>query len=73
MIKKDIICQVLVQKKSKVLIYGVLNEFIPSYEPINLGYAGKPDDEQYEFQSEEEMIDCYINTLARASLSDDSR
>ncbi len=59
---RDIICQVLIDQKSTELIYAVLNEFIPGYEPINLDYAGKPNDEQYEFQSEDEMIQCYINT-----------
>ncbi|MDW7690952.1 hypothetical protein R9C00_20650 [Flammeovirgaceae bacterium SG7u.111] len=59
---QDIVCQVLVQEKSKELIYSVLNEFIPEYETINLDYVGKPDDEDYEFESEDEMISCYIET-----------
>lgn len=58
----DIICQVLVDHKSKELVYSVLNEFIPGYEKINLDYTGKPDDENYEFQSEDEMLSCYIDT-----------
>ncbi|MFC4818448.1 hypothetical protein [Flavobacterium sp. GCM10023249] len=44
------------------MIYSVLNEFIPDYETINLDYTGKPDDEYYEFKSEDEMIGCYIDT-----------
>ncbi|WP_289046752.1 hypothetical protein [uncultured Olleya sp.] len=59
---QDIICQVLVPTKSKALIYAVLNEFIPEYETINLDYTGKPNNENYQFQSEDEMISCYIET-----------
>ncbi len=59
---RDIICQVLVQKKSKELIYSVLNEFVSGYETINLSYTGKPDDEKYVFESEDEMIGSYIET-----------
>jgi hypothetical protein len=56
---QDIICQVLVEKKSKELIYSVLNEYIPGYEPLNLDYVGKPDDENYIFESEDQMISTY--------------
>jgi hypothetical protein len=59
---RDIICQVLVDYKSKELIYSVLNEFIPNYEKLNLDYAAKPDDENYLFQSEDEMISYFTNT-----------
>ncbi len=59
---RDIICQVLVEKKSKESIYSVLNEFIPRYETINLDYTGKPDDENYVFKSEDEMISSYTET-----------
>ncbi len=59
---QDIICQVLVQKKSKELIYLVLNEFIPEYETLNLDYVGKPNNEDYNFESEDEMISYYIET-----------
>lgn len=59
---RDIICQVLVEKKSKELIYSVLNEFIPGYETLNLDFTGKPDDENYLFESEDEMIACYTET-----------
>ena len=58
----DIICQVLIKQKSKELIYSVLNEFIPNYEPLNLDYTGKPDNEDYKFESEDEMISFYTNT-----------
>ena len=58
----DIVCQVLVQEKSSDLIYAVLNEFIPDYTPLNLGYAGKPDDLSFVFSSEEEMILYYAET-----------
>jgi len=63
---KDIICQVLAKIKSKELIYLVLNEFIPSYEPINLDYVGKPEDENYEFKSEDELISFYT-TISNVS------
>ena len=59
---RDIICQVLVEKKSKELIYAVLNEFIPGYETINLDYIGKSGDENYVFKSEDEMINSIIET-----------
>ena len=58
----DIICQVLIDFKSKDLIYTVLNEFIPEYETINLDYIEKPNNQDYKFKSEEEMIDFYIET-----------
>lgn len=59
---KDIICQVLVEYKSKDLIFSVLNEFTPNYQKLNLDYAGKIDDINYQFKSEDEMIDYYVNT-----------
>ena len=59
---QDIVCQVLIPEKSKAVIYAVLNEFIPEYETINLDYTGKADDENYEFESEDEMINYYIET-----------
>ena len=59
---EDIVCQVLAPYKSKDLIYSVINEFIPNYEKINLDYTGKPDDSNYTFKSEEEMINCYVET-----------
>lgn len=58
----DIVCQVLVKTKSKDLIYSVLNEFIPNYCKLNLDYTGKPDNMDYIFQSEDEMITCYTET-----------
>ena len=60
---RDIICQVLVTSKSKEVIYSILDEFIPGYEPINLDYTGIPDDENYKFKSEDEMISYYVATL----------
>ncbi len=59
---RDIVCQVLVQKKSKELIYSVLNKYIPGYTKLNLDYTGKPDDMDYTFESEDEMISTYIDT-----------
>ncbi|CAL2078736.1 hypothetical protein [Tenacibaculum sp. 190524A02b] len=57
---RDVICQVLVEEKSKDLIFSVLNKFIPDYEKLNLDYTGKIDDINYIFKSEEEMINYYI-------------
>lgn len=59
---RDIICQVLVEKKSKELIYSVLNEFIPGYDTLNLDYTVKPEDENFLFESEDEMITSYTET-----------
>ncbi|CAL2094321.1 protein of unknown function [Tenacibaculum sp. 190524A02b] len=57
---RDVICQVLVEEKSKDLIFSVLNKFIPDYEKLNLDYTGKIDDINYIFKSEEEMINYYV-------------
>lgn len=57
---RDVICQVLVEEKSKDLIFSVLNKFIPDYEKLNLDYTGKIDDINYIFKSEEEMISYYV-------------
>ncbi|WP_375561569.1 hypothetical protein ACE193_03170 [Bernardetia sp. OM2101] len=59
---KDIICQVLVKQKSKKVIYKLLNQFLPTYEKLDLLSYSKIDDENYIFESEEEMIDYFINT-----------
>ena len=59
---RDIVCQVLVEEKSKALIYSVLNEFIPEYESINLDYTTKPNDDEYKFNTEDEMISCFVDT-----------
>lgn len=61
-ITKDIICQVLVKQKSKEIIYKVLNEFLPNYEKLDLLPYSKIDDEDYIFESEEEMISYFIDT-----------
>jgi hypothetical protein len=45
-----LICLVHVGEKSKTKIDLVLNHFIPNYQPLN-----------YEFQSETEMIDVFLN------------
>lgn len=59
---KDIICQVLVKQKSKEIIYKVLNEFLTNYEKSDLSPYSKIDDENYIFESEEEMINYFIDT-----------
>ncbi|MCJ8290425.1 MAG: hypothetical protein HRT58_12230 [Crocinitomicaceae bacterium] len=58
----DIICQVITDSKSLDTIYSVLDEFIPGYVRLNLDYTGKPNDDEYEFESEEEMLSSYMDT-----------
>lgn len=57
---KDIICQVYAGQKSRKTIDLVLNTFIPEYEELNLDYASRTDDEDYIFNSEDEMINYFI-------------
>jgi len=60
-ITKDIVCQVYAGQKSKKTIDQVLNTFIPGYQKLNLDYASKPDDIDSIFQSEEEMINYFVD------------
>ena len=57
----DIICSVFAGPKAKEPIYSVLNEFLPQYKKLDPDYAIPPDDDEYEFQSEEEMINYFID------------
>lgn len=57
---RDIICQVYAGEKSRKAIDLVLNTFIPEYEKLNLDYASRPDDEEYVFKTEDEMINYFI-------------
>lgn len=57
---RDIICQVYAGQKSKKTIDLVLNTFIPEYEKLNLDYASLLDDEDYIFESEDEMINYFM-------------
>jgi hypothetical protein len=57
---KDIICQVYAGQKSKKTIDLVLDTIIPQYEKLNLDYAYRPDDEGYIFDSEDEIINYFI-------------
>ncbi|WP_337964625.1 hypothetical protein [uncultured Flavobacterium sp.] len=59
-IKKDLICQVFAGKKSKSTIELVLNTFIPGYEKLNTDYTCKPEDKEYVFKTEDEMINYFI-------------
>ncbi len=59
---RDIICQVYAGDKSIQKIKLVLHEFLPDYEPLNLDYAAKIDDEDYVFGSESEMLSYFITT-----------
>lgn len=56
----DIICQVYAGRKSKETIDLVLNTFLPLYQKLNLDYAFKPDNIDYTFHNEEEMINYFI-------------
>ncbi len=59
---RDIVCNVYAGRKSKEVIFSVLNEFIPNYETINLDYTFKPDDKDYVFKSEDEIVRYFIDT-----------
>jgi hypothetical protein len=58
---KDMICQVYAGTKSKKTINLVLDTFLPGREKLNLDYASKPDEAEYVFRSEEEMINYFID------------
>jgi len=58
---REIICSALANECSKSIIDMVLNHFIPNYEKINLDYCCPPDDDNYEFKSEDEMINYFID------------
>lgn len=58
---RDIICSVIANECSKDIIDLVLNYFIPNYEEINLDYCNPPDNEEYEFKFEDEMINYFID------------
>lgn len=60
MFTRDIVCQVHAGQKSKEKIDLVLKTFIPGYKPLNLDYACKPDDQNYVFKSEREMVNYFI-------------
>lgn len=61
-IVKDIICQVLANDKSKEIIDKVLDEFLPGYDKLNLDYTCPPDNPDYRFKSEDEMVNYFIDT-----------
>jgi len=58
---RDIICSVIANECSKDIIDLVLNYFVPNYKGINLDYCNPPDNEGYEFKSEDEMINYFID------------
>jgi hypothetical protein len=60
---RDIICQVFAGQKSKKTIDLILNTFIPEYEKLNLDYASRLDNEEYIFESEDEMINYFIENI----------
>lgn len=57
---QDIICQVYAGPKSRPSIDLVLNTFIPECQKLNLDYASRLDDEDYVFNTEDEMINYFI-------------
>lgn len=58
---RDIICQVYAGDKNIEVIYIVLNSLLPDYEQLNLDYACKPEDREYVFRSEREMVLFFID------------
>ena len=46
--------------KSKETIDLVLKTFLNGYEELNVDYAFKPEDEEYVFKTEQEMINYFI-------------
>ncbi|AZA82938.1 hypothetical protein C1637_17665 [Chryseobacterium lactis] len=59
-ITKDIIYQVYAGKKSRKIIDLILATFIPDYEKLNPDYACKPNDQNYIFKTEDEMVNYFI-------------
>lgn len=57
----DIICQVYAGEKSKSKIDLVLATFVPECDELNLDYASRPDNENYIFTTEHEMINYFID------------
>jgi hypothetical protein len=62
MIIKDSICQVYAGEKTLAKIYRFLNTFLPLHETLNCDYTFKPNDENYVFKSEDEILRFFINT-----------
>lgn len=56
----DIVCSILANENSSKVIYDVLNKFLPNYEKLNLDYTNPPNDENYEFKSEDEMLNYFV-------------
>lgn len=65
---RDIICQVYAGQKSRKTIDLVLNTFIPDYEKLNLNYTSQIDDDEYIFESEDEMINYFIENTGLAQI-----
>ncbi|SDI21394.1 hypothetical protein [Chryseobacterium jejuense] len=63
-IVRNIICQVYAGQKSKTIIDLVLNIFLPNYEKLNPGYTFPPNNENYIFKTEDEMINYFIKNKA---------
>jgi hypothetical protein len=51
----------LVKQKSKEIIHKVLNEFLPNYEKLDISVYSKIDNEDYIFESEDEMINYFVD------------
>lgn len=59
-IVRDIVCQVYAGEKSKNIIDLVLNTFIPDYEKLNTDYTFPPNNKDYVFTTEIEMVNYFI-------------
>ncbi|MEJ5106621.1 hypothetical protein [Chryseobacterium sp. MYb328] len=59
-IVRDIVCQVYAGEKSKNIIDLVLDTFIPDYEKLNTDYTFPPNNKDYVFTTEIEMISYFI-------------
>lgn len=59
-IVRDIVCQVYAGEKSKNIIDLVLDTFIPDYEKLNTDYTFPPNNKDYVFTTEIEMINYFI-------------
>ncbi|UHO36892.1 hypothetical protein H5J24_13935 [Chryseobacterium capnotolerans] len=57
---RDIVCQVYAGEKSKNIIDLVLDTFIPDYEKLNTDYTFPPNNKDYVFTTEIEMVNYFI-------------
>lgn len=58
---RDVVCSVIANECSKDIIDKVLCHFLPNHKEINLDYCNPPDNLNYQFKSEDEMIRYFID------------